>query len=165
MRKDVVENNLKDEIKKQQLLTYWLLGPRSDMLAVKKWCFSIWIFAPKYRNFYLFVLPSSPPSAQNSNKACLKAKKVWVGGVDLNCPVFSKFAAWSCKSKHQLRQFPKSKNTLFWKSSLHLKIQFWQKFTFILILITSWKQKCALDFTFAYFLSNVRQILTFIFAK
>ena len=57
-------------------------------------------------SLYLLALPSTPPSSQNSFRACLKASKVWVGGVNLNCLVLSKFSHWSTKSKLKLRQFP-----------------------------------------------------------
>ena len=57
-------------------------------------------------------LPSTPPSLQNSSRACLNARIAWVGGVNRNWPVLSSTSAWSNRSRLRLRQLPKTLTSL-----------------------------------------------------
>ena len=95
-------------------------------------------------SLYLLALPSTPPSSQNSFRACLKASKVWVGGVNLNCLVLSKFSHWSTKSKLKLRQFPTEickKDSIQFHEIFKVFTYLCRKITWIFCLWHNWTQE------------------------
>lgn len=66
----------------------------------------VWSTSQDNLCFYLLALPWTPPSCSNSLMAWQKASMQCVGGVNRNCPVFSRPSYWSQRSKARLREFP-----------------------------------------------------------
>lgn len=66
----------------------------------------VWSTSQDNLCFYRLALPWTPPSCSNSLMAWQKASMQCVGGVNRNCPVFSRPSYWSQRSKARLREFP-----------------------------------------------------------